>query len=387
MSRKLARRTALLGLGGAVTLGRAALALGEAATDRRLVVVLLRGGLDGLAAVVPTGDAHLHDLRPELLSPGPGQGGGVLDLDGFWGLHPALSGLHGLYAAGELLAVHAVAGGWRSRSHFEAQDYLEAGACRLLTSGWLNRVASRLPRPAATEAAIAIGATPPPLLRGPTPVGSWLPHGFASPGPALYEAVAALNRDDPVTGPAFAEGLRERAFTASVLPPAGAGGNRSGFAALAEAAGYLLAAADGPRLAAMELDGWDTHAAQLRRLDAPLRQLDAGMLALKTSLGAAWTDTAVLVVTEFGRTVRANGTAGTDHGTGGVAFVLGGRVAGGRVLADWPGLAPGRLFENRDLQPTRDVLALANGVVREHLGLVAEVFPGTAEAEAGVLRK
>jgi uncharacterized protein (DUF1501 family) len=390
MTLHLTRRGALLGLGGAVSLGRAALAVAAAPTGRRFGVVLLRGGLDGLAAVQPYGSAELHDLRAPLLAPPPGQPGGLLDLGGFWGLHPALAGMHDMYAAGELLPVHAVAGAWRSRSHFEAQDYLEYGAAHSMTSGWLNRVAALLPRPAATEAAIAVGDSPPLLLRGPTPAGSWLPHRFATPGPGVYAALLALHRNDPVTGPALAEGLRERAFTASVLagtePPA----NRFSFAALAATAGRLLAAADGPRLAALELGGWDTHAGQPGRLNGPLRELDAGLVALKAGLGDAWAETAVLVATEFGRTVRANGTRGTDHGTATVTFVLGGQIAGGRVLADWPGLGPGALFEGRDLQPTRELRALAKGVLAAHLGLEAAaleaVFPGSPAAEGGLVR-
>ena len=390
MSIPIARRAALLGLGGAISLGRAALAVATAPTGRRFVVVLLRGGLDGLAAVQPYGSAELHDLRAPLLAPPPGQPRGLFDLGGFWGLHPALSGLHDMYAAGELLPVHAVAGAWRSRSHFEAQDYLEYGAAHTMGSGWLNRVAALLPRPAATEAAIAVGNAPPLLLRGPTPAGSWVPHSFARPGPELYAALLALHRADPVTGPALAEGLRERAFTAAVLAGTERPANRFGFAALATAAGRLLAAADGPRLAALELGGWDTHANQPGRLNGPLRELDAGLVALKAGLGDAWAETVVLVVTEFGRTVRANGTRGTDHGTGTVAFVLGGPVAGGRVLADWPGLAPAALFEGRDLQPTSEVRALAKGLLAAHLGLdgaaLEAVFPGSPPAEGGLLR-
>jgi uncharacterized protein (DUF1501 family) len=386
------RRTALLGLAATVTLGRASLALAAAPTERRFVVVLLRGALDGLSAVVPYGDAGLAALRGPLLAPPPGQDGGLLDLGGFFGLHPALAGLHGLYQAGDLLPVHAVAGFWRSRSHFEAQDFLEFGTAHGMSCGWLNRVAALLPLPAATEAAIAIADTPPPLLRGPATVGSWMPPRFATPPPDLYARLAELHRTDPLTGPAIAEGLRARAFTAAVLAGLPAEPNRFGFPALAHAAGRLLAAADGPRLAALEIGDWDTHTAQLARLGGPLRQLDLGLTALRTGLGAAWPDTVVLVVTEFGRTVRVNGTGGTDHGTGTVAFVLGGRVAGGRVLADWPGLAPGALFENRDLQPTRDLRTLAAGLLAEHLGLdaaaLALVFPeGTpAPPLSGLLR-
>lgn len=384
MSPKLTRRAALLGLTGAVTLGRASLAVAAAGTDRRFVVVILRGALDGLSAVVPYGDRNLNGLRAGLLPPQPGQDGGLLDLGGFYGLHPALTHLHELYQANEFLPVHAVAGPYRSRSHFEAQDYMESGADHRLTSGWLNRVAALLPATGASEPALSIGASLPLLLRGPAKVGSWLPQSFQEPEPDLYTRIAALHGHDPVTGPAIADGLKERGFTSAVLAGMEQPPNKFAFATLAGTAGKLLAAEDGPRLAALEIGGWDTHTAQTNRLNYPLRQLDDGLVALKTGLGDAWRRTVVLVMTEFGRTVRENGTGGTDHGTGTVAFVLGGAVAGGRVRTDWPGLAEDRLFENRDLQPTADLRSVAKGLLGAHLGLdgaaLETVFPDSAVA-------
>ena len=327
------RRATLLGLAGAMTLGPASLALAAAPTEQRLVVVILRGALDGLAAVVPYGDAGLAGLRGALLLPEPGREKGLLDLGGFFGLHPALAGLHGMFGAGEALAVHAVAGSWRNRSHFEAQDYMEFGAEQRLDSGWLNRVAGALGggRRAASGAdlALAVGSLMPVLLRGPAAVGSWLPPSGQAPAGDFYAKVAALHAGDRATGGAVAAGLRERGFAGTALMGAEApAGDRMGFAALAAATAKMLAAADGPRLAAMELGGWDTHGNQADRLAGPLRQLDAGLVALKAGLGPVWARTVVLVMTEFGRTVRVNGTRGTDHGTGSVAFVLGG--AGGR---------------------------------------------------------
>jgi uncharacterized protein (DUF1501 family) len=399
MPATLTRRAALLGLGAAVTLGNASLALADAPTDRRLVVLILRGAMDGLAAVPPYGEPALAALRGELLPPPPGQPGGLLDLGGFFGLHPALAGLHGLYGRGELLIVHAAAGNWRSRSHFEAQDYLELGGGKTLSgTGWLNRVAGAM---AATSAgglrALAIGPELPLLLRGPAPVGTWQPNALGKPPLDFYATLARLHRADRLTGPAIASGLRERGVTAQILAgqiPAGAEPPRDhgAFATLASGGARLLAAPDGPRLAAFELGGWDTHEAQKGRLDAVLAQLDAGLLALRAGLGEAWTRTAVLVITEFGRTVRVNGTKGTDHGTGSVAFVLGGRVAGGRVARDWPGLAPGRLVDGRDLAATTNIHALAAALLRDHLGLndraIAAVFPDHPPGErvAGVMR-
>lgn len=384
----LTRRVALLGLTSAVSLsglaGRASLALAAAPTDKRFVVVILRGAMDGLTVVPPYGDPALRDLRASLIPPLPGQANGLHDLGGFYGLHPALANMYAMYQANELLIVHAAAGPYRSRSHFEAQDYLESGADHRLTSGWLNRAVGALPadRQAPTGLAMAVSVTVPLVLRGPAKVGNWAPHGFSTPEPDLYARIAQLSHDDRVIGPAIADGMRARGFAADVMADGDTGKDRYAFPALAEAAGKLLAASDGPRIAAMEINGWDTHVAQMARLDQPLRQLDAGMGALKTALGPAWRQTAVLVMTEFGRTAHVNGDNGTDHGTATVAFALGGAVAGGHVRANWPGLGPGKLFENRDLAPTIDVREVAMGLLTGHLGLpsgmLAQVFPGSA---------
>ena len=393
MTMGITRRGTLLGLAGAFSLGRASLAVAGAPTEKRLAVVVLRGALDGLSAVVPYGEAGLAGLRGELALPEPGRERGVLELGGFFGLHPALAGLHAMFRAGEAVVVHAVAGSWRNRSHFEAQDWMEFGAEQRLESGWLNRVAGALggvPGKGA-DLALAVGSLTPVLLRGPAPVGSWLPQSFTAPSVDFHARVAALHAADAVTGPAVAAGLRERGFAAGTLGE-DRRPERFGFPALAGAAGRMLAAADGPRLAALELGGWDTHANQADRLAGPLRQLNAGLVALREGLGAAWGQSVVLVMTEFGRTVRVNGTRGTDHGTGSVAFVLGGRVAGGRVRGDWPGLADGQLFEGRDLAPTTDLRSVSKGVLAEHLGLRPEVlrrvFPGSlgVGAMSGLMR-
>ena len=388
----LSRRQALLGLGGAFTLGRVSLALAAAPTQARLVVIIMRGALDGMAAVVPYGDPALAGLRAALVPDAVGTEGGMLDLGGFYGLHPAMANMHGLFAAGELLPVHAVAGHYRSRSHFEAQDFMESGADQRMTSGWLNRAVLAMPKAPGPEAALSVGMATPLLMRGPAPIGSWAPPSFSQPEPDLYARIAALNAADPVTGPAIAEGLRDRGYSSEALAGTDQPKDACAFPALAATAGRLLAAAEGPRVAALELGGWDTHAGQTQRLHGPLAQLDGGLAALKAGLGGAWAQTAVLVMTEFGRTARMNGTKGTDHGTGTVAFIAGGRVAGGRVLANWPGLAPDRLLEQRDLQPTRDLRSLAKGLLIDHLGLppgaMDAVFPDSRAAapEPGLLR-
>jgi len=392
MTQFLTRRSALLGLGAAFTLGRASLALAAAPTQGRLVVILMRGALDGMAAVAPYGDPALAWLRAELVPGAVGTEGGMLDLGGFYGLHPAMSQAHALFQAGELLPVHAVAGHYRSRSHFEAQDFMESGADHRMTSGWLNRAVLAMAKPSGPEAALAVGMTTPLLMRGPAEIGSWAPPSFSRPDPDLYARIAAMNQADLVTGPAITEGMRDRGFSRTTLADVEKPKNAYAFPALAAMAGKLLAAPDGPRVAALELGGWDTHAAQMQRLAGPLGQLDAGLAALKANLGDAWQQTAVLVMTEFGRTARMNGTKGTDHGTGTVAFVAGGRVTGGRVLANWPGLGPDQLLEQRDLQPTMDLRSLAKGLLLSHLGLspaaLGSVFPDSegAAPTTGLLR-
>jgi len=386
----LSRRSALLGLTSAVSLtspwGRASLALAAASTNRRLVVVIQRGAMDGLAAVVPYGDPALAGLRGEITPSEPGQEGGVLDLGGFYGLHPALQNLHTMYQAGELLPVHAVAGPYRVRSHFEAQDYLECGSDHMLKSGWLNRVAGILP---ASEAgregdAVAVGVAMPLLLRGPARVASWAPRGFGAAPPDLYAEVSDLASTDALIGPAIREGLRARGFSKEVLSGDPLPRDQSPFAVLATMAGEMLARPDGPRLAALEIGGWDTHVAQLPRLNELLTRFDGGLAALKAGLGPAWQDTVVLTMTEFGRTARVNGTRGTDHGTATVSFVFGGAVVGGRVAGSWPGLGPGRLFEDRDLRPTTDLRSVLKGLLAQHLGIgqagQATVFPESAAA-------
>jgi uncharacterized protein (DUF1501 family) len=428
----VSRRATLLGLTSVITLGRVSLAVASAPTDQRFVVVILRGAMDGLSAVVPYGDPGLAALRPELVPPSPGQDKGLLDLGGMYGLHPAMARSHALYQANELLVVHAVAGNYRVRSHFEAQDYLESGADHRMTSGWLNRAVAAMPvasrnQTDASSCAIAIGPSVPLLLRGQQAVANWAPHGFAEPQPSLYQAILSLNQGDPITGPAITAGLRDRGFGDQVLgdhvlgdhvlgaqvaggPPGAvpavaevsaqggsqpgmpmmdgpprAGGGRFAFPALAKAAGTMLAAPDGPRIAALELGGWDTHTGQNNRMVQPLTQLDIGLEALKTALGESWRRTVVMVMTEFGRTARMNGTKGTDHGTGTVSFVAGGAVAGGKVVANWPGLGPGRLFEDRDLAPTADIRSVAAGILTAHLGLdqaaLTSVFPGGEPAQ------
>jgi len=395
----LTRRSLLAATAAGAGLGPLGLAYAQAPIDQRLVVVILRGGMDGLAAVPPYADRDYRALRGSLLPNAPGGEDGALDLDGRFGLHPALEPLHRLYRDRELLVIHAAATPYRERSHFDGQDVLENGTQRPrgATDGWLNRAVTLL-KAGDDRLGLAVGQSVPLILRGRTPVASWAPRTLPEVEGDFMQRLAGLYRADPVLGPALAEGLKAQAKSDELLagkPEMGRDGVRGAQAArvAADAAGRLLAGAGGPRIAVIELGGWDTHAGENGRLAPALRTLAAGVEAMKAALGAAWTRTAVLVMTEFGRTVAVNGSGGTDHGTASAAFLIGGAVDGGRVVVDWPGLGAGRLYEGRDLAPTTDLRAVAKGLLRDHLGLPVDaidrvVFPDSAGVQpmGGLLR-
>ncbi len=381
----LKRRSALLGLGAAFALGRTSMALASAPSTARLVVINLRGGLDGLAAVAPYGDINLAKLRAPLMAPPVGTKGGMFYLGGFFGLHPAMANFSAMFQAGEALIVHAVGNIVNTRSHFEGQDYIQGGAAELLTSGWLNRVASLTPAaPGALQTGIAINVTTPLLIRGPTTVAGWAPDPFHHVSSNMAADILALNQNDPVLGPALQVGYADRGIISQVTaagptPPA----NQSALEQLGWTAGELLASPTGPRIAAIETNSFDTHASQVSLLNGKLAELDATLRALKTTLGAAWADTVVMTMTEFGRTVAANGSSGgTDHGTGFAVFLAGGAVAGGKVVTSWPGLT--NLYQGRDLWPTTDFRSVAMGVLQSHLGVPASAMPMIFPGAAGI---
>lgn len=357
------------------TLGAAGLTLPARAApaDPRLVLVVLRGALDGLTALPPLGDPALSGLRPEALRPSDGP-----RLDDTFGLHPGLAPWRGRWAAGELLPMCAVATPLRDRSHFAVQDCLEQGGvvANDHRDGWLYRA---LAAAGQLDRAAAVGRGLPLVLRGATPVPSIDPGGEDRSDDAIVQAVAALWAEDPVLGPAISEALGLRAVTQGDGAPGGDRGAAGIRAALGGCAG-LLVAEGGPRVLSVELGGWDTHADQARRLGLLLPALADGVEALARGLGPAWGSTAVLCVTEFGRTAEVNGTGGTDHGTGAAAFALGGAIQGGRVLGEWPGLRRAALYEGRDLRPTVDLRAVFAGLLRDHLRLpeaaVEAALPG-----------
>jgi uncharacterized protein (DUF1501 family) len=382
------RRAALALAAAQATVPFAArVALASAPTRNRLVLVVLRGALDGLAAVPPLFEPGLGALRPGLGAVATDGEDGALLLDRGFGLHPSLSALHAMYRAGEASFVHAIATPYRDRSHFDAQDILETGAtrARAATDGWLNRAIGLMPRQGG-RLGIAAGTSVPLVLRGAVPVGSWAPQTMPDLGPDFLALLEQVYRGDAPLAAALAEGRRIHEATGSVLGDDArmAPGTRPGPALRATASGVarLLAEEGGPRIASFDLAGWDTHAAQTQRLRQLLKGLDEVLEALREGLGTEWRRSVVVVATEFGRTVRRNGTGGTDHGTGSVAMLAGGAVAGGRVHGDWPGLAPEKLFQGRDLAPATDMRALFKGVLAAHLGiersgLERTVFPGS----------
>ncbi|WP_158923709.1 DUF1501 domain-containing protein [Acidisphaera sp. S103] len=374
------RRGFLLGSAATLSLGGASLQVRAAETDNRFVLIFLRGAMDGLNVVVPYGDPNLRQWRPSLVPPDPGRANGLADLGGFWGLHPALKAMHALYSDNDLLPIQCVAGPDRSRSHFEAQDMMEIGAEKRMTSGWLNRIAAQLPANPRCDTAFTVGTMSPLILHGPASAATWDPfQSRPRVSGGFYENIVAMHATDPQTGAEIANGLRERRYLDNVLAGTSYNGIDNGFPRLARAAARLLAAPDGPRIAELDLDGWDTHTVQTPTLAASLHKLDQGIAVMRADMAEVWGKTAILVLTEFGRTVRVNGNAGTDHGTGTVALLMGGAVAGGRVLVDWPGLGQRQLFENRDLQPTLDIRAVAKGVLGPLFGIsaagLATVFP------------
>lgn len=378
----MSRRTALLGLGAAFTMANARLAYAAPATAKRLVIMNVMGGLDGLNVVVPYGDPHLQALRASLIPGAPGTQGGMFDLTGYFGLHPSLPNFYQMYRDGQAMAVHAVGNAANTRSHFQDQSYIQAGASQLLATGWLNRALAFLPAQGnAVETGISMGPLPHLLSTGPTAFASWCKSSFAQlqPSSELTARLKSLLSNDALLGPSFINGMVDRSYFNSYLSGVKLPSTTQ-TSALAYATGLFLSQPTGPRVAVIGTSTADTHFDQNGRLPSVLQDIDESLGALKAGLGAAWNDTVVMTMTEFGRTAAVNGTAGTDHGTAFAVLLAGGAVNGGRVVTGWPGLGSTQLCQGRDLQPTVDYRGLAMGVLEEHLGIpvsaMPTVFPG-----------
>ncbi|MFL5196238.1 MAG: DUF1501 domain-containing protein [Microvirga sp.] len=381
--------------------------------DPRFLTIVLRGALDGLAAVAPVGDPDWIKLRGDNALRLDGKTP-ALPLDGFFALNPAMPNLHRLYKAGQAIVVHAVATPYRERSHFDGQDVLESGYARVgrADTGWLNRAlaglapAERVETPAHGRPhgrrSFAVGPITPLVVRGPAPVLSWVPSRLA---PVSDETTMRLLDVYRQTDPTLARVLEDRINLTKIAgsdPDRRSGDNtgpviqignieqvRAYFAEAAGGAAKFLASPDGPRVGALALDGWDTHVnegAVNGRLSALLGALDAAIAAIETNMGAAWSETVVALVTEFGRTARINGNDGTDHGTATVALFAGGALKGGRIVADWPGVKEADLYQNRDLKPTTDLRAVLKGLLKDHLrvedqALATDIFPDSDAAK------
>lgn len=345
--------------GAGLLLAGPRIAFAQAATARRFVFIIQRGAADGLNTVIPYADPAYARLRGALTI----DSAAAIPLDGTFALHPSLVETGKLHAAGQALFVHAVASPYRDRSHFDGQNVLETGGTLpyQVKDGWMNRLVALLPQ--GGREAIAFAPTVPMALRGAADVTSYAPSVLPAASDDLLLRVRQLYAADPQL-----HALWSAAMDAREMADAGTEkGQRQNPAGLGKMAAGFLAQPRGPRIAMIETGGWDTHTAQNPRLASQLKGLDAMIGALRDGLGPVWSQTVVLVATEFGRTAAANGTNGTDHGTGSAAILVGGAVQGGRVIADWPGLA--RLYEGRDLQPTLGLDQLVTSVAAESFGL------------------
>jgi uncharacterized protein (DUF1501 family) len=376
--------------------------------DPRFLTIVLRGALDGLATVTPVGDPDWVSLRGDNALTLEGKTP-ALKLDDFFALNPAMPNLARMFKANEATIVHAAATSYRERSHFDGQDVLQSGVEKPGTTrtGWLNRLLMGLApgdRVSPNGGRVfAVGPVTPLVVRGPAPMLSWSPQRIP---PASDDTIARLLDLYRHTEVNFARVLEGRMKLAAIAPadameqkpPGPVSAPVSGptipqlrayFAEAVGTAAKFLAQPDGPRVGALALDGWDTHYNEgiaTGWLAQLLGALDAAIAAVHDNMGPAWRETVVALVTEFGRTARINGTDGTDHGTGTVMLLAGGALKGGRVIADWPGLKPADLFENRDLKPTIDVRGVLKGLLKDHLwaddrALAADVFPGSDDVK------
>jgi uncharacterized protein (DUF1501 family) len=363
-------------LGAAALLAAPQVLFAQAAGERRFIFIIQRGAADGLNTVIPYADPAYASLRGALaIDPAV-----ALKLDGTFALHPALPKLRELYAAGEASFLHAVASPYRDRSHFDGQNVLETGGKTpyQLKDGWMNRLLGLLPQ--SGKDAIAFSPAVPLALQGAVKVTTYAPSTLPEANEDLLTRVEQLYTPDRQLHALWASALEARGVAGGRM---GGGAKRQDAATLGRIAAGFLARADGPRVAMIETSGWDTHSGQDARLATQLNGLDSLIGALREGMGAAWAQTVVLVATEFGRTAAANGTGGTDHGTAAAAMVIGGAVQGGRVIADWPGLAPGNLFEGRDLQPTLSLDTLFASACAETFKLDPERATRALFPEAG----
>ena len=365
---------------GLLSGGMASPVLASAPTEKRFILINLRGAMDGLHALAPYMDRDYHKLRPTLGLGAAGTDRQVIDLNGSFGMHPALKPLEALYRNKELIFVPAVSTQYRQRSHFEAQDILEGGGTAPYqhNTGWLNRAITEMggtPR----RIGLSLGPSIPLIMRGAADIRTWSDSRLPEVDEGFLSRMNALYENDPIFHKAFTQAQQDKNKSA-MMENMNRGNGR--FELSIRAAINLLKDKDGPRIAVLEAGGWDTHYAQERRLNKLFGELASAIILMKTELGPLWKDTAVLVVSEFGRTASENGSKGTDHGTGGLAFLAGGAVKGGFIRGKWPGLSRVALLDERDLAPANQLTSLFKATLIDHLGLTESqveesVFPST----------
>ena len=373
------RRHSLGFLAAAPFLSLPKISFAQGTTDRKFIFVILRGGMDGLAALIPD-DKDIEGLRGSIL-PAPET---RLNLGNGFRLHPSFTGLNKLYSAGDAAFIHAAATPYRDRSHFEGQDALETLGRSGAKDGWLNRALK-----AEGGSGLAVGRALPLAMKGTAPVTNWSPPIFKTPSEDLMGRLSDLYAGDDLLAASLAAAKDTSAMEMDLSRREARRFTKEYTIALSSL-GRLMSEENGQGIGMVALDGWDTHDGQANDLKRNFAALDEALIALKTSLGPTWKKSCVVVCSEFGRTAAANGTKGTDHGTGGLTMLLGGAVKGGKLYGDWPGVKKSALYEDRDLYPANDIAAILKGVMRDHLGisrttLDTNIFPNSGRAFEGLI--
>lgn len=357
---------------------------------QRLVVILLRGGIDGLNVVIPYQDSEYYNLRPSIAINYPGEKKGAIALDDFFGLHPALNNLIPFWRQKNLAFIHNCGSPNDTRSHFDAQDYMETGTPGIKSTpdGWLNRLLAQLPKDKPTQA-LNVGNTTPRILKGAMPIAHLRPgknslNAIPLDRPRISEAFDRLYSGDSKIDKAYREGRQARNIILEQLNQEMMSSSRAAvsphkFVDDAAEVAQLIAGDAKTQLAFMDVGGWDTHINEPGILNRSLPRLGEGIATLVKNLGAAYQNTVIVVMSEFGRTAKENGNRGTDHGHGNVMLLLGGAVKGGQVYGDWTGLDEANLHQKRDLPVNTDFREAIASILSQHLQLsapqIASVFP------------
>ena len=358
---------------------------------QRLVVILLRGGIDGLNVVVPHQETDYYEVRPSIAIPYPGEPEGVIDLDGFFGLHPALSDLVPFWRRKDLAFIYNCGSPDQTRSHFDAQDYIESGTPGIKSTqdGWMNRLLAVLPTDRLTQA-LNVGITTPRILQGKMAIAHLRPgknslRKLPIDRPLIHKAFARLYSDDSDLAQAYRKGVEARNIIMAelqqeMLSASGNATSVNGFVDDAREVGKLIRGDTRTQLAFMNIGGWDSHVGEKNILKRSLPHLGKGLATLVQELDDVYANTVILVISEFGRTVKENGNEGTDHGHGNVMWLLGGGVRGGQIYGKWEGLGNSVLHEGRDLPVTTDFREAIASILLNHISIsqseLGNIFPG-----------